>query len=102
MQNRTEKQIMSFKTTVNCLFNEIWCYLAIGYFDWKISIFQQTVLMGLLYLKPLAKSILMPLALTASTSATDAAIQEKMFGSGNTTLIISIDEMNGIMKNVVY
>ena len=44
----------------------------------------------------------MPLALAASTSATDAAIQEKMFGSGNTTLIISIDEMNGIMKNVVY
>ena len=44
----------------------------------------------------------MPLALTASTSARDAAIQKKMFGSGNTTLIISIDEMNGIMKNVVY
>ena len=26
-QNRTEKQIMSFKTTVNWLFNDIWFYL---------------------------------------------------------------------------
>ena len=29
LQNRTEKQIMLFKTTVNCLFNDIWCYLVI-------------------------------------------------------------------------
>ena len=36
-------------------------------------------------LKPLAKSILIPLALTASASATDAAIHKKMFGSGNIT-----------------
>ena len=41
-QNRTEKQIMLFKTTVNCLFNDIWCYLVIGCFDWKICVFQQT------------------------------------------------------------
>ena len=31
---------------------------------------------------------------------TDAAIQKKMFGSGNTTLIISNEEMNGLMKKV--
>ena len=37
-------------------------------------------------LKPLAKSVLNPLGLTAATSATDAAIQKKMFGSGTTTL----------------
>ena len=48
-QNRTEKQIMLFKTTVNCLFNDIWCYLLIGWFDWKIGDFQQTVVRGLLY-----------------------------------------------------
>ena len=36
-QNRTEKQIMLFKTTVNCLFNDLWCYLAIGCFNWKIK-----------------------------------------------------------------
>ena len=47
-QNRTEKQIMLFKTTVNCLFNIIWCYLVIGCFDKKIGIFQQTVVRGLL------------------------------------------------------
>ena len=31
-------------------------------------------------LKPLAKSVLIPLRLTATTSATDAAIHIKMFG----------------------
>ena len=42
MQNLTEKQIMSFKTTVNWVFNDK-CYSVIGYFDWKIGIFQVTV-----------------------------------------------------------
>ena len=49
-------------------------------------------------LKPVLKSALIPLRLTAAASATDAAIHEKMFGSGNTTLIISNKEMNDIMK----
>ena len=50
-------------------------------------------------LKPLAKSVLIPLGLTAATSATYAAIHKKMFGSGNTTLVISNEEMNNkIMK----
>ena len=48
-------------------------------------------------LKPLAKSILVPPGLTA-TSATDAAIHKKTFGSGTTTLIISEEEMNDIIK----
>ena len=39
-------------------------------------------------LKPLARSLLIPLGLTAAVSATDAAIHKKMFGSGTTTLII--------------
>ena len=42
-QNCTEKQIMLFKTTVNWLFNDMWCYLIIVLFDWKIAVFQQTV-----------------------------------------------------------
>ena len=49
-------------------------------------------------LKPLAKSVLTPLGLTAAASATDSAIRKKMFGSGNATLIISNEEMNDIMK----
>ena len=32
--------------------------------------------------KPLAKSVLIPLGLTAAASATDAAIRKKMFRSG--------------------
>ena len=59
-------------------------------------------------LKPLAKSVLIPLGLTAAASATDAAINNKMFGSGRhpsdlakkITLIISNEEMNNIMKLV--
>ena len=39
-QNRTEKQIIPSKATVNWLFNEILCYLFIGCFDWKTDVFQ--------------------------------------------------------------
>ena len=49
-------------------------------------------------LKPLAKSVLIPLGLTAAASAKDAAIHKQMFGSSNTTLIISNEEMNDIIK----
>ena len=40
------------------------------------------------------------MGLTGATSATDAAIHKRMFGSGFTTLIISNEEMNDIMKIV--
>ena len=40
------------------------------------------------------------MSLTAAASAADAAIHKKMFGSGFTTLIISNEEMNDIMKIV--
>ena len=49
-------------------------------------------------LKPLAKSVLIPLGLTAAASAIDTAIQKKVFWSGMTTLIISNEEMDDIMK----
>ena len=49
---------------------------------------------------PLAKNILAPLGKTAAASAIDAGIQKKMHGSGTTTLIISNEEMNDIMKIV--
>ena len=48
--------------------------------------------------RSLAKNVLIPLGLTAAASARDAAIHKKMFGSGNTTLNISNEEMNDIMK----
>ena len=51
-------------------------------------------------LKPLAKNVLTPLGLTALASATDAAIHKKMFGSGMTSLIIGIEEMNDITKTI--
>ena len=45
---------------------------------------------------PLAKSVLILLGVKAA--ATDAAIHKNIFGSGVTTLIISNEEMNDIMK----
>ena len=47
---------------------------------------------------PLAKNVLAPLGLTAAVSAIDGSVQKKMYGSGTTTLIISNDEMDDIIK----
>ena len=51
-------------------------------------------------IKPLAKKVLIPLGLTAAASAADAGIHKKILGSGNTTLIISNEEMNDVIKIV--
>ena len=61
-------------------------------------------------IKPLAKSVLFPLGLTAAASAADAGIHKKILGSdkhlldlafpNKTTLIISNDEMGDILKIV--
>ena len=49
-------------------------------------------------LKPLAKSVLIPLGLTAVASAIDTGIHKKMLKLGMTTVIISNEEMDDIMK----
>ena len=53
---------------------------------------------------PLLKSVIKPLGLlglTAASSAIDAGIQKKIYsGSGTTTLVISNEEINDIMKIV--
>ena len=51
LQNRTEKQIKPFKTTINWVFNDIWCYLVIGCFDGKIGVFQDSVVRSYYILK---------------------------------------------------
>ena len=49
---------------------------------------------------PLAKNILAPLGITATSSPIDAGIKKKKKkGRGTTTLIISNEEMNDIIKN---
>ena len=61
-------------------------------------------------IKPLPKSVLVPLGLTAAASAADAGIYKKMLGSknpssshnNNTVLIISNNEMEDIIKIVKY
>ena len=52
-------------------------------------------------IKPLAKSVLIPLGLTTASSAADAGTHKKILGSGTTSLIISSDEMEDIMKIVI-
>ena len=48
---------------------------------------------------PLAKSVLIPLRLTAAAAAADAGIHKKRLGSGNnTTLIISNIDMDDLIK----
>ena len=64
------------------------------------------LLMGFLpkLVKPatsLGKNILAPLGLTAAMSATDAAIQKKMYGSGTITLIISNEDLNDMINIVI-
>ena len=52
---------------------------------------------------PLLKSVIKPLGLlglTAASSAIDAGVQKKLYGFGTTTLVISNEEMNEIMKIV--
>ena len=51
-------------------------------------------------IKPLVKSVLIPLGLPAAASTTDAGIPKKILGSGTTTLIISNEEINDILKIV--
>ena len=52
-------------------------------------------------IQPLAKSVLIPLELTAAASAADAGVHKKILGSvHNTTFIISNDEMKDILKIV--
>ena len=57
---------------------------------------------GLLFMKSvltsLAKSVLLPLGLSAGMSAADAAIQKKIYGSRTTALITSNEEMAYIIK----
>ena len=48
----------------------------------------------------LAKNVLAPLGIAAAASAIDAGIQNKIHDSGTTTLLISNEEMNDIMKIV--
>ena len=43
---------------------------------------------------------MIPLELTAAASAADAGIHKKILGSGNTTLIISNNEIEDIIKTV--
>ena len=49
---------------------------------------------------PLAKNILASLGITAAASVIDAGIQKKIHDSRTTTLIISSEEMNDIIKIV--
>ena len=48
----------------------------------------------------LSKAQISKIGLTSASSAIDAAVQNKIYGSGTTTLVISNEETNDIMKIV--
>ena len=64
------------------------------------SLLSKLVGLSMKVVVPLGKNVLAPLGITAAASALDAGIQKKIHGSGTTTLIISNEEMNDIMKIV--
>ena len=49
---------------------------------------------------PLAKSVFIPLGLTAAASTADTGIHKKILGSGNTTLILSNKDIEDLIKIV--
>ena len=51
-------------------------------------------------MKPLAKSVLIPLGFTVTATAIHVPIHKKLFGHVTTTLIISNKKMNDILKIV--
>ena len=51
-------------------------------------------------IKPLLKSVLVPLGLTAASSPAEAGIHKKILGSGTTTLTTSNGEMGDIMTSL--
>ena len=53
-------------------------------------------------IEPLAKSVLVLLGLTAGASAADAGIHKKILGLCNTTLMISNDELEDIIRTIKY
>ena len=52
-------------------------------------------------IKPLAKSVLIPLGLTAAASAADAGIHKKMLGSGNPSSSYNNNNNNNNNNNTV-
>ena len=49
-------------------------------------------------LRPLAKTIAVPLGLTTTASETDTAMERKIYGSGTTTLVFLKEYLNDIMN----
>ena len=102
-QNRTEKQIMPSKTTINRLFNEIWCYLIIACFEWKIDVFQQTVVRDYFTLKKLVIERVYSLlgSLTISICQVQFIIAGKLLVNIYLNLTVSL-KMNQIVLFFYY
>ena len=71
-------------------FRKLWGFQKVGLLNLLVPLMR----VGLSFLKNkymlLGKSVLMTLRLIAAASATDAAIQENVYGSDMTTLILSL------------
>ena len=86
---------MASKTTVNLLFNDIWCYLFIACFDLKIDVFQQRVvrvyyilkadmLNTLVSHKEINEQTLLEISALTQEIGTEAELQENTCFRGHT------------------
>ena len=64
------------------------------------SLLKKALLLMKNVIEPYAKSVIIPLGLTAAASAGNVGIRNKILGSGKTTLIIPNDEMKDIIRVV--
>ena len=92
-----ENWAILLKETTEKALNQKWRFLG--------DIFGPLTKVGLPLVKniltPLAKTVLILLVLATTASATNATIPKKIYGTGMTTMIISNEEIKGIMKIVV-
>ena len=77
---------------------------SVGFFGWFLGpLLKPGLPLIKNVIKPLAKSVLIPLGLTAAASEADVAIHKKILGSGHNNsniTIISNDEINDFIKIV--
>ena len=71
-----------------------------GFLDFFTPLMTAGIRLTKSVLIPLAENVLLPFGLSAVMSATDAGIQKKIYGSGTTTLLISKEEMERLMKTI--
>ena len=92
-QTRREKQ-MPFKITVNWLFNDIWCYLVIGCFDWKNWRFSLNSCKGFIISLKIVLMNIVTILMMSAKMVTLGLLKIKVFWNRGYNVIISVYNIN--------